>query len=152
MSLFQNPQLYNCWSWWWHYWHEKQIDDAYDVSAASDMDDIYGIFYMSREDQKWRGYVLPARAVPEGRHAPLATCCQSAFESRHLSLARYRYSVWMWPFHKSFCCEPAGGVSAGSQWMRLWNINCCKYRVWISPDTSMIKLKLQQLGRRCIMC
>lgn len=74
---------------------EKQVDDASLVSAATDMDDIYDMFYMSREDQQRRGSVLDARAVSEGRRASLAlaTRRQLAFESRHLSLARTRYSI-----------------------------------------------------------
>eukprot|EP00571_Detonula_confervacea_P000826 CAMPEP_0172328696 /NCGR_PEP_ID=MMETSP1058-20130122/60487_1 /TAXON_ID=83371 /ORGANISM="Detonula confervacea, Strain CCMP 353" /LENGTH=208 /DNA_ID=CAMNT_0013045823 /DNA_START=674 /DNA_END=1300 /DNA_ORIENTATION=- len=62
--------------------NEEQIDDA---SIASDMDDIYDMFYMS--DQR-RGSPRAVREGFEGRRASLATRRQSSFDSRHVSMTR----------------------------------------------------------------
>ncbi len=64
---------------------EEQSDEA---SAVSDKDDVYDMFYMSREDQQRRGSALVAREASEGRRASLAARHQTSFESRHVSLAK----------------------------------------------------------------
>eukprot|EP00584_Thalassiosira_punctigera_P006303 CAMPEP_0172530492 /NCGR_PEP_ID=MMETSP1067-20121228/4213_1 /TAXON_ID=265564 ORGANISM="Thalassiosira punctigera, Strain Tpunct2005C2" /NCGR_SAMPLE_ID=MMETSP1067 /ASSEMBLY_ACC=CAM_ASM_000444 /LENGTH=330 /DNA_ID=CAMNT_0013314711 /DNA_START=149 /DNA_END=1141 /DNA_ORIENTATION=+ len=56
---------------------DEELDDA---SAASNKDDTYDMFYMSREDQQRRGSAVA--------HALSATHSQASFESRYMSLAR----------------------------------------------------------------
>ena len=62
---------------------EGQSDD---MSIISDRNDIYDMFYMSREDQRRGGSALDARAASEGRPASLATRREN--EIRHLPVAR----------------------------------------------------------------
>lgn len=62
--------------------NDEQTDD---VSIASDMDDIFDMFYMS--DQR-RGSALDERAVSEGRHASLASRRRANFDRRHSLLTR----------------------------------------------------------------
>lgn len=68
---------------------EEQSDDATAVSAASANDDLYDMFYMSREDQQRRGSALAAREASEGREGSMSNGQNhTSFDGRHISLAR----------------------------------------------------------------